>query len=116
ELSFKYINPWRYGVLTKAVKKTRGNRRDLVDRIQREVMQGFEHAGMVVEVYGREKTIFSIYHKMVDKRLSFAQVSDIFGFRIVTRELLDCYRALGVLHQLYKPLPGRFKDYIAISK
>lgn len=116
ELSFKYINPWRYSVLAKAVKKTRGNRRDLVDRIQREVLQGFQDADMVVEVYGREKTIFSIYHKMVDKHLSFAQVSDIFGFRIVTRELLDCYRALGVLHQLYKPLPGRFKDYIAISK
>ena len=71
---------------------------------------------MHVEVYGREKTIFSIYNKMVEKNLSFAQVSDIFGFRIVTRELLDCYRALGVLHQLYKPLPGRFKDYIAIPK
>jgi GTP pyrophosphokinase/guanosine-3',5'-bis(diphosphate) 3'-pyrophosphohydrolase len=116
ELSFQYINPWRYGVLSKAVKKTRGNRRDLVDRIQREVEQAFGDAGMVVEVYGREKTIFSIYHKMIEKNLTFAQVSDIFGFRIVTRELLDCYRALGVLHQLYKPLPGRFKDYIAIPK
>jgi guanosine-3',5'-bis(diphosphate) 3'-pyrophosphohydrolase len=116
ELSFKYINPWRYGVLFKAVKKTRGNRRDLVERIQREVQAAFDDADMVVDIYGREKTIFSIYHKMRDKHLSFAQVSDIFGFRIVTRELLDCYRALGVLHQLYKPLPGRFKDYIAISK
>jgi guanosine-3',5'-bis(diphosphate) 3'-pyrophosphohydrolase len=116
ELSFKYINPWRYGVLFKAVKKTRGNRRDLVERIQKEVQGAFDDADMVVDIYGREKTIFSIYHKMRDKHLSFAQVSDIFGFRIVTRELLDCYRALGVLHQLYKPLPGRFKDYIAISK
>jgi guanosine-3',5'-bis(diphosphate) 3'-pyrophosphohydrolase len=116
ELSFKYINPWRHGVLAKAVKKTRGNRRDLVDRIQREVTQAFDDAQMSVEIYGREKTIYSIYNKMRDKHLSFAQVSDIFGFRIVTRELLDCYRALGVLHQLYKPLPGRFKDYIAISK
>jgi GTP pyrophosphokinase/guanosine-3',5'-bis(diphosphate) 3'-pyrophosphohydrolase len=116
ELSFKYINPWRYSVLFKAVKKTRGNRRDLVERIQKEVQAAFGDAEMVVDIYGREKTIFSIYHKMRDKHLSFAQVSDIFGFRIVTRELLDCYRALGVLHQLYKPLPGRFKDYIAISK
>ncbi len=116
ELSFKYISPWRYGVLAKAVKKTRGNRRDLVDRIQREVTTAFDDAQMSVEIYGREKTIYSIYNKMCDKHLSFAQVSDIFGFRIVTRELLDCYRALGVLHQLYKPLPGRFKDYIAISK
>jgi GTP pyrophosphokinase/guanosine-3',5'-bis(diphosphate) 3'-pyrophosphohydrolase len=116
ELSFQYINPWRYGVLSKAVKKTRGNRRDLVDRIRGEVERAFADARMQVEVYGREKTIFSIYQKMVEKNLSFAQVSDIFGFRIVTKDLLDCYRALGVLHQLYKPLAGRFKDYIAIPK
>ncbi|MBI3382787.1 RelA/SpoT family protein [Aquabacterium sp.] len=116
ELSFQYINPWRHSVLSKAVKKTRGNRRDLVDRIRKEVEEAFRDADMQVEVYGREKTIFSIYNKMIEKHLSFAQVSDIFGFRIVARELLDCYRALGVLHQLYKPLPGRFKDYIAIPK
>jgi GTP pyrophosphokinase/guanosine-3',5'-bis(diphosphate) 3'-pyrophosphohydrolase len=116
ELSFQHISPWRYRILSKAVKKTRGNRRDLVERIRREVVQSFQEAEMDVEVYGREKTIFSIYNKMCDKHLSFAQVSDIFGFRIVSRELLDCYKALGVLHQLYKPLPGRFKDYIAISK
>src|SRR5574343_1484198 len=116
ELSFQYINPWRHAVLAKAVKRTRGNRRNLVDRIQSEVQDAFREAGMVVEVYGREKTIFSIYNKMIEKNLTFAQVSDIFGFRIVARELLDCYRALGVLHQLYKPLPGRFKHYIAIPK
>ncbi len=116
ELSFQYISPWRFRILTKAVKKTRGNRRDLVERIRGEVTQAFQDANMAVEVYGREKTIFSIYNKMCEKHLSFAQVSDIFGFRIVTRELLDCYQAMGVLHQLYKPLPGRFKDYIAISK
>ncbi|MBH1986706.1 MAG: bifunctional (p)ppGpp synthetase/guanosine-3',5'-bis(diphosphate) 3'-pyrophosphohydrolase [Burkholderiales bacterium] len=116
ELSFQYINPWRHAVLAKAVKRTRGNRRDLVERIRKDVEQAFGDAEMQVEVYGREKTIFSIYNKMIEKRLTFAQVSDIFGFRIVTRELLDCYRALGVLHQLYKPLPGRFKDYIAIPK
>ena len=116
ELSFQYINPWRHAVLSKAVKRTRGNRRNLVDRIQSEVQESFKAAGMEIEVYGREKTIFSIYNKMIEKGLSFAQVSDIFGFRIVTHELLDCYRALGVLHQLYKPLPGRFKDYIAIPK
>jgi len=116
ELSFQYINPWRHSVLAKAVRRTRGNRRDLVERIRKDVEQAFGDAEMQVEVYGREKTIFSIYSKMIEKRLTFAQVSDIFGFRIVTRELLDCYRALGVLHQLYKPLPGRFKDYIAIPK
>jgi len=116
ELSFQYISPWRHRILSLAVKHSRGYRRDLVERVRTEVLQAFEAAGMTVEVFGREKTIFSIYTKMSDKNLSFAQVNDIFGFRIVTRELLDCYKALGVLHQLYKPQPGRFKDYIAIAK
>ena len=69
-----------------------------------------------VQVYGREKTLFSIYKKMREKHLTFAQVNDIFGFRIVVGTLMECYMALGVLHQLFKPLPGRFKDYIAIPK
>ena len=71
---------------------------------------------MKVQVCGREKTIYSIYRKMREKHPSFAQVNDIFGFRIVVRTLPECYLALGVLHQLYKPVPGRFKDYIAIPK
>ena len=69
-----------------------------------------------MQIQGREKTLYSIYRKMATKHLSFAQVSDIFGFRIVVQTLPECYLALGVLHQLYKPMPGRFKDYIAIPK
>jgi GTP diphosphokinase / guanosine-3',5'-bis(diphosphate) 3'-diphosphatase len=116
ELSFQNTRPWRHAALTKAVLKARGYRRDIVERIQRDVEKSFGHAKLPVQVHGREKTLFSIYAKMREKHLSFAQVSDIFGFRIVVSTLSECYVAMGVLHQLYKPLPGRFKDYIAIPK
>ncbi|MGY0196056.1 RelA/SpoT family protein [Leptothrix sp. BB-4] len=116
ELSFQYLRPWRHGVLSKAVHKARGNRRDVVDRVRQEVEDAMAQATVPAQVYGREKTIHSIYSKMQEKHLSFAQVSDIFGFRIVVATLPECYLALGVLHQLYKPVPGRFKDYIAIPK
>jgi guanosine-3',5'-bis(diphosphate) 3'-pyrophosphohydrolase len=116
ELSFQYLKPWRHRALAKAIRAARGNRRDLVDRIQHDVERAFKDARLVVDVYGREKTLYSIYHKMREKHLTFAQVSDIFGFRVVVSSLPECYLALGVLHQLYKPVPGRFKDYIAIPK
>ncbi|TAK74281.1 MAG: bifunctional (p)ppGpp synthetase/guanosine-3',5'-bis(diphosphate) 3'-pyrophosphohydrolase [Aquabacterium sp.] len=116
ELSFQYLQPWRYTALDKAVRNSRGYRRDIVDRIRMEVEKGFVAAKVPVQVFGREKTIYSIYRKMQEKHLSFAQVSDIFGFRVVVQTLPECYLALGVLHQLFKPIPGRFKDYIAIPK
>lgn len=116
ELSFSYINPWRHAALEKAVSRARGYRRDIVSRVQDDVIKAFAHAKMKVEVSGREKTVYSIYRKMREKHAGFAQVNDIFGFRIVVATLPDCYLALGVLHQLYKPVPGRFKDYIAIPK
>jgi GTP pyrophosphokinase/guanosine-3',5'-bis(diphosphate) 3'-pyrophosphohydrolase len=116
ELSFSYIHPWRHGALDKAVQRARGYRRDIVSRVQDDVVKAFVHAKMKVEVSGREKTVYSIYRKMREKHSGFAQVNDIFGFRVQVPTLSDCYLALGVLHQLYKPMPGRFKDYIAIPK
>jgi GTP pyrophosphokinase/guanosine-3',5'-bis(diphosphate) 3'-pyrophosphohydrolase len=116
ELSFQHLKPWRHAALSKAVQKARGYRRDVVERIQRDVEKSFVQGKLQAQVFGREKTLFSIYRKMREKRLSFAQVNDIFGFRIVVATLPECYLALGVLHQLYKPMPGRFKDYIAIPK
>jgi GTP pyrophosphokinase/guanosine-3',5'-bis(diphosphate) 3'-pyrophosphohydrolase len=116
ELSFEHLNPWRHAALAKAVQNSRGYRRDVVDRVQRDVEKAFAQAKMKVQISGREKTIYSIYRKMREKHTTFAQVSDIFGFRIVVPTLYECYVALGVLHQLYKPVPGRFKDYIAIPK
>ena len=116
ELSFQHLRPWRQAALSKAVQKARGYRRDIVERIQHDVDKAFVQHKLDVQVFGREKTLFSIYKKMREKHLTFAQVNDIFGFRIVVSTLMECYMALGVLHQLFKPLPGRFKDYIAIPK
>lgn len=116
ELSFQHLRPWRQAALSKAVQKARGYRRDIVERIQHDVDKAFVQHKLAVQVFGREKTLFSIYQKMREKHLTFAQVNDIFGFRIVVSTLMECYVALGVLHQLFKPLPGRFKDYIAIPK
>jgi GTP diphosphokinase / guanosine-3',5'-bis(diphosphate) 3'-diphosphatase len=116
ELSFQYLYPWRQKALSKAVQKARGNRRDIVNRIATEVERAFANAKMRMKISGREKTVFSIYRKMRSKHAGFAQVSDVFGFRVVVPTQSDCYLALGVLHQLYKPVPGRFKDFVAIPK
>ncbi|MFO1280471.1 MAG: bifunctional (p)ppGpp synthetase/guanosine-3',5'-bis(diphosphate) 3'-pyrophosphohydrolase [Burkholderiaceae bacterium] len=116
DLAFRYLRPWRYAVLSKAVARARNRRRDLIQKVRREVEAAFSAVGMKVRIAGREKTLYSIYRKMDDKHLSFAQVTDIYGFRVIVPTVTDCYTALGVLHQLYKPVPGRFKDYIAIAK
>ncbi len=116
DLSFRHLRPWRYTTLSKAVAKARGRRRDLMQKVHKEVEAVFASADMPVRIAGREKPLFSIYKKMAVKRLSFAQVTDIYGFRIIVPQVIDCYTALGILHQLYKPLPGKFKDHIAIAK
>ena len=116
DLCFAMLHPWRHAALSKAVQKARGHRRDIVARIQKDVETTFSHNKLKMQVSGREKTVYSIYRKMRDKHAAFAQVSDIFGFRIVVSAPLDCYLALGLLHQLYQPVPGRFKDYIALPK
>ena len=116
DLAFEHLNPWRRGALAKAVQRSRGHRRDIVERVQKEVKAAFARQKLKVQVSGREKNIYSIYRKMREKHAGFAQVNDIFGFRIVVSSLIDCYVALGVLHQMYKPVPGRFKDFIAIPK
>ncbi len=116
DLSFQHLHPWRYATLEKALSRSRGRRRDVITRVKTEVEAAFASANMPVHIYGREKTLYSIYSKMDEKHLSFAQVTDIYGFRVIVDNLTACYTSMGVLHQLYKPLPGRFKDYIAIPK
>jgi len=116
DLSFRYLRPWRYAVVSKAVARARNRRRDLIQKVRREVESAFSAMGMKVRIAGREKSLYSIYRKMDEKHLSFAQVTDIYGFRVIVPTVTDCYTALGVLHQMYKPVPGRFKDYIAIAK
>ena len=116
DLAFRHLQPWRYEVLSKAVAKARNRRRDLIAAVQTAVESSFSTIGMETQIYGREKTLYSVYRKMDEKHLSFAQVTDIYGFRVVVPSALDCYTALGLMHQLYKPVPGKFKDYIAIPK
>jgi GTP diphosphokinase / guanosine-3',5'-bis(diphosphate) 3'-diphosphatase len=116
ELSFRYIHPLRYAVLARATKSARGNRREVVGKILDALKKRLKEAGIKAQVSGREKHLFSIYNKMIEKSLSFSQVLDIYGFRVVVDDTPDCYLALGALHSLYKPVPGKFKDYIAIPK
>jgi GTP pyrophosphokinase/guanosine-3',5'-bis(diphosphate) 3'-pyrophosphohydrolase len=116
ELSFQHLYPWRHAVLARALRRARGHRRDIVDRVRQDVEKAFDTAKIRIGISGREKTVFSIYRKMREKHLGFTQVSDLFGFRITVPGLPECYLSLGVLHQLYKPVPGRFKDYVAIPK
>ncbi len=116
DLSFRFLHPWRYEVLSKALNRSRTRRKDLIERIRSEVEEVFRKRGMPVRIMGREKTLYSIYRKMDSQHLSFSQVTDIYGFRIIVPELLDSYTGLGILHQLYKPVPGKFRDYVAIPK
>jgi len=116
DLAFSHLHPLRYRTLAKAVKSARGNRREVVGKILEAVNNTLDLAGIKAEVFGREKTLYGIYRKMQDKTLSFSQVLDVYGFRIVVNNFTDCYHALGILHGLYKPMPGKFKDYIAMPK
>ena len=116
DLSFKYLHPNRYAVLSKALKVARGNRREVVGKILDTVRQRLAEQHIQADVTGREKNIYSIYKKMQSKSLAFAEVLDIYGFRVLVDDFASCYVALGVLHGLYKPIPGKFKDYIAIPK
>jgi guanosine-3',5'-bis(diphosphate) 3'-pyrophosphohydrolase len=116
DLAFSHLYPVRYRTLGKAVKAARGNRREVVSKILDAVKNQLATAGINAEIYGREKTLYGIYKKMRNKHLSFSQVLDVYGFRVVVDSFADCYVALGTLHSLYKPMPGKFKDYIAIRK
>lgn len=116
DLSFRYLHSWRYTTLSKAINKSRNRRRDLIQKVQSDVDIVFKRLNMTARLAGREKTLYAIYQKMVYKHLSFAQVTDIYGFRVIVPTITDCYTALGMLHQMYKPVPGKFKDYIALPK
>lgn len=116
DLAFKNIYPNRYEVLARTVKSVRGNRKEMVQKILNSLSEKLTQAGIKAEVFGRQKTLYSIYRKMIEKHLSFSQVLDIYGFRVIVERDAECYLALGALHALYKPLPGKFKDYLAIPK
>jgi GTP pyrophosphokinase len=116
DLSFRHSSPFRYATLDKAIKKARGNRKEMVAKILDAVRMTLSKSGLEADLRGREKTLYSIYMKMRQKHLSFSQVLDVYAFRVTVKSIDECYRTLGVLHALYKPMPGKFKDYIAIPK
>ena len=116
DLSFKNHYPMRYAVLSKAVLAARGNRKEVVGKILDAVKERLADMKIEADVSGREKHLYSIYKKMTGKTIGFSQIFDIYGFRLIVNDLPACYSALGVLHGLYKPIPGKFKDYIAIPK
>jgi guanosine-3',5'-bis(diphosphate) 3'-pyrophosphohydrolase len=116
DLCFEAMHPNRYAVLQRAVLAARGNRREVLTRIFDAVRAALPAAGIEAEVTGREKTLHGIYCKMTAQKKSFSDVLDIYGFRVIVHTLPECYLALGILHQLYRPVPGKFKDYVAIPK
>lgn len=116
ELAFQHKFPLRFQALSKAIKAARGNRREVVGKVRQAIEERLPQWGIEAEVWGREKHLYGIYRKMVEKSLSFSQVLDIYGFRVIVKDVPTCYVALGALHALYKPVPGKFKDYIAIPK
>lgn len=116
DLGFHVLYPIRYRVLGDAVRKARGNRKEIVSQITSSILNRMEQEGLSADIQGREKNLYSIYKKMVSKQLSFSEVMDVYAFRIIVDDVDACYRMLGVVHNLYKPVQGKFKDYIAIPK
>ncbi|MEQ2356479.1 bifunctional GTP diphosphokinase/guanosine-3',5'-bis pyrophosphate 3'-pyrophosphohydrolase [Pseudoalteromonas piscicida] len=116
DLGFQALYPMRYRALRSEVAKARGNRKEVISNIQSEIESRLEEAGIQGSVKGREKHLYSIYRKMLNKELMFNEVMDIYAFRINVDNLDTCYRVLGVAHNLYKPIETRFKDYIAVPK
>ena len=116
DLSFAGLYPNRFQVLSKALLAARGNRREIVGRLTQAIETQLPKFGIQATVEGREKTLWSTYKKMIERKLSFAEVLDVYGFRVLVEDIPQCYLALGALHALYKPMPGKFKDYIALPK
>ncbi len=116
DLSFKYLYPMRYRVLSKAIKVARGNRKEVIAKILDSIKERLNEVHIEADVKGRQKHLYSVYRKMAIKGNALEQIHDIYGFRILVKDMAQCYLTLGYLHGLYKPIPGKFKDYIAIPK
>src|SRR3954468_3013622 len=116
ELSFSHLFPMRYRVLAKATKAARGNRREMIGKTLDAVKKKLGDSRIDAVVHGREKHVYSTYRKMIEKHLTFSEVHDIFGIRVIVKDVPTCSLGMGPLHGLFKPIPGKFKDYIAIPK
>jgi RelA/SpoT family (p)ppGpp synthetase len=116
DLGFRNLYPLRYRVLDRALRKAKGSQRQIVRRISEEIGKTLGDEGISGEIIGREKHLYSIYKKMTEKKRLLSDIVDVYGFRIIVDDVSTCYRVLGLVHGLYKPVPGRFKDYIAIPR
>ncbi len=116
DLGFRYLYPFRYRVLNNALRRAKGSQRQIVKRISDEISAALDAEGLTADIVGREKHLYSIYRKMAEKKRTLADVVDVYGFRIIVDDATACYQVLGLVHSLYKPMPGRFKDYIAIPR
>jgi len=115
-LSFSALYPMRNRILAEAVRKSRGNRTQILQTIEKSISHRLSECSLDAEVNGREKHLYSIYKKMQKKKISFSDVFDVYAFRIYCHDADACYRTLGIIHSLFRPIPGRFKDYIALPK
>ena len=116
DLGFRYLHPYRYNVLRNALRKAVGNQKRVMQQLTEELGAALHSHGIPGEVVGRRKNLYSIYQKMLRKRTPLAEIVDVYGFRIIVDSVDTCYRTIGVVHKLYRPMPGRFKDYIAIPR
>jgi guanosine-3',5'-bis(diphosphate) 3'-pyrophosphohydrolase len=116
DLGFENLYPWRHRTIGEHIGKVTGNRAEVIENIKKALNKIMSESGVQCRIEGREKSPYSIYKKMLAKDLTFSEVTDVYAFRIVTHTALDCYMALGAVHSLYQPKPGRFKDYIALPK
>jgi guanosine-3',5'-bis(diphosphate) 3'-pyrophosphohydrolase len=116
DLGFENLYPWRHRTIAEHINAITGDRREAIETIRKALKRKMNEAGVPCRIIGREKTPYSIYKKMLSKDLTFSEVTDVYGFRIVTHSEPHCYMALGAVHALYQPKPGRFKDYIALPK
>ena len=116
DLGFRYLYPFRYSVLERALRRSKGSQRQIVKKISERFREAMEQEGIEGEVIGREKHLYSIYKKMAEKKRMLGDIVDVYGFRIIVDDVNTCYQLLGLVHNLYKPMPARFKDYIAIPR
>jgi len=116
DLGFRHLYPLRYRVLDKALRRSKGSQRQMVRKISDEFEKTLADEGIDAEITGREKHLYSVYRKMSEKKRLLSDVVDVYGFRIIVTNVNDCYKVLGLVHGLYKPMPGRFKDYVAIPR
>ena len=116
DLGFRALYPYRYRVLEREIKRARGNQKQFIGKIEETFKNALKKADITAGVEGREKHLYSIYRKMQNKHISLNEMVDVYGFRIIVDSVDTCYRVLGLVHSVYKPMPGRFKDYIAIPR